>query len=339
MKKTTWVIILSMITHFAIDATTVSSLMKLEAEGWLIGLSVLLYDALAFATQPLFGLFADRKKVRIYLLCGGLLVAGITAIAIPNAYLVAILSGFANAAVHIGGFHLMYESSSDKIAPLGLFVSTGSLGLGMGTLFPSASLYYAILALGLCVLFFFLPIVKESPEQAPLSQEPFKRVLIFPMILVLVSVFLRGFEGTLASGTYSKTIFQSLFVYIAIFAGKAGGGILADHLGILKTVLCFFLPSMIGLIWFRDVEIIYLISLALFNISMPVCLYLAIRFIRSLPSFAFGMTAAFLLLGTFGAWAIQPYGTARTVLIAVSSVLSVTALLYAFQLTKKGGIL
>lgn len=337
MKKTTWGIILAMITHFAIDATTVSSLMKLDADGWLIGLSVLLYDALAFGTQPLFGLLSDQKKVRIYLLCGGLFLAGITAILVPNAYLVAILSGFANAAVHIGGFHLTYESSEDKITPLGLFVSTGSLGLGLGTLFPDAFLVYAILSLGLAVLFLFLPVVKEAAEPNKTTQIPFQPVLIIPLILVLASVFLRGLEGTMASGSYSKTIVQSLFVYLAIFAGKAGGGIIADSIGIWKTVWFFFLPSMVGLIWFRNSEIIYLISLALFNVSMPICLYLAIRSIKSLPAFAFGLTAATLLLGTFSAWFIEPGEEIKKVLIALSSILSVTCLLFAMKMMRKGG--
>jgi len=335
VKRSTGIILLAMLSHFAVDATTVAAMVRTESDMWTIGVAILLYDALAFATQPLFGLFADRRRASRFLLAGGLILAGMGSILFQNALVIAIVCGFGNAAAHIGGFGVMFPHTEKKIAPLGLFVSAGALGLGVGTLFSTNHLYYAILSLALGILVLLLKLKAPAETETEQRGSTEKPVLIIPLIAVLLGVFLRGFTGTLASGEYSKTTLQGLFVYFAIFAGKAVGGFLADSLGLHKTVLFFFLPSVVGLLWFRGTEWIFLLSIGLFNISMPLCLALAIRLLRRLPAFAFGVTAALLMIGTFFALFVSPIGLVKNILIVLSALFSAGFMIYAIQMLKK----
>jgi len=335
VKRSTGTILLSMLSHFVVDATTVAALVRTESDAVYIATAILLYDALAFATQPLFGLFADQRRVSRFLLASGLILAGMGSILFQNALVIAILCGFGNAAAHIGGFGVMFPHTEKKIAPLGLFVSAGALGLGVGTLFSPNHLYYAMLALALGIILLFVKLKAPAENETKRNRSVEKPILIIPLIAVLLSVFLRGFTGTLASGEYSKTTLQALFIYFAIFAGKAAGGFLADILGLHKTVLFFFLPAVIGLLWFRSKEWIFLLSIGLFNISMPLCLALAIRLLRRLPVFAFGLTAALLMIGTFFALVVSPIGLVKNILIGLSALLSAGFMLYAIHMLKK----
>lgn len=335
MKRSTGTILLSMLLHFAVDATTVAAMVRRESDAVYIGTAILLYDALAFATQPLFGLLTDQRRVSRFLLAGGLILAAMGSILFRNALVIAMVCGFGNAAAHIGGFGVMFPHTEKKIAPLGLFVSAGALGLGCGTLFSTYHVYYAILALALGILLLFLKLKAPAETETKQRGATDQPILLIPLFAVLLSVFLRGFTGTLASGEYSKTTLQALFVYFAIFAGKALGGLIADRFGMQKTVLFFFLPSVVGLLWFRGTEWIFLLSIGLFNISMPLCLFLSIRLMRKLPGFAFGLTAALLMIGTFFALFVSPIGLVKNILIVLSALFSAGFMLYAIHMLKK----
>jgi FSR family fosmidomycin resistance protein-like MFS transporter len=335
VKKSTKALLWAMLAHFAVDATTVAALLRTESNGLYIGFAILLYDALAFAVQPLFGLIVDRKTGSKVALAGGLILAGAGSILLRSPILIAIVCGLGNAFAHVGGFGLMFTHQPNKIAPLGLFVSTGSLGLGVGTLFSSFHLYYAILAIGIGIFLIinrFNASVKNETKPILSWDKP---ILIVPLVIVLLSVFLRGFAGTLASAEYSKTTLQAFFIYFAVFAGKALGGWIADTIGMQKTVLFFLLPAAVGLFGFRDTEWIYLLSLALFNISMPICLALTITLLRKLPAFAFGLTAALLMVGTFFALVSQSFGLPKDLLIVTSAILSAVGILYTLDRLKK----
>jgi len=288
-------IILMMFIHLLIDGISVSALYVIGVDMENFVLAVISYDILAFALQPLIGILVDIKKIEKQLIIVGLILAIFVSYLDIPLLIVATFIGIANAMVHVGGFSVTYQSSNNKMGPLGLFVSTGSIGLGIGVLFPESRLIFFILSIFavFLVMFFYKKIAYEEED---ISNKKYK-YSVLPIILVLIVVLLRGFGGAISSPGYTTSQISRLTLYIALFIGKATGGLIADKIGITKTIIFGFVPSMIGFVFFPHIEIIYIISLALFNLTMALTLFLAIRLIKPYASFAFGLTAALLLLG------------------------------------------
>jgi len=288
-------ILLMMWIHLLIDGISVSTIFVLGGNLGTFALAVISYDVLAFALQPLIGIIVDIKKIEKQLIVIGLLLAIIVSYLPIPLLAVAIVIGIANAMVHVGGFSVTYQSSNNKMGPLGLFVSTGSIGLGLGVLFPQLRLAFfilSILSVGL-VIFFYKKIQFEGNSKSQIKYE----FDVFPIILVLLVVLLRGFGGSILPPLYVTTTVSSFTLYIAMFIGKAAGGLIADKIGITKTILFGFVPSIVGFVLFPSFQVPYVLSLILFNFTMALTLYLTIRSLKYFASFAFGWTAALLFFG------------------------------------------
>ena len=114
------------------------------------------YNVLAFLTQPLTGLLADRMRERHWMLLAAvvlMLVAVMTVtFGLPFAgYLAPVLLGIGNSLFHVwGGKQVVLKAGNDMRA-MGLFVSTGAFGLAVAMVFFSLSLLYIFL-LALCLL-------------------------------------------------------------------------------------------------------------------------------------------------------------------------------------------
>jgi FSR family fosmidomycin resistance protein-like MFS transporter len=317
-----------MFAHLVIDALCVSALLKQNLDPVVISMAIILYDCLAFALQPMLGLLTDIKNIDKQLLIVGLLIASVASLINPGVMILAMMLGIGNAMVHIGGFAIVNKETKNKIAPLGLFVSTGTLGLGMGTIFPSISVYFAIVGIIMAfwMIFFFQSKPQKKVSSDALLSETADKIELLPLMLIASVVFLRGFGGSIIPKGYLTNDAGLIMIYVAIFLGKALGGWLADRFGILKTTLIGFLPSMIGLFFFNYLESVYWFSLLLFNLTMPLTLYLAIQSIKRFPSFAFGLTAAFLFIGMFIAYGLKelmdiPKWTIFLIVIATSVII------------------
>ncbi|MBU0996555.1 MAG: hypothetical protein KKE16_00755 [Firmicutes bacterium] len=288
-------ILLMMWIHLLIDGISVSTIFILGGSAETIALAVIAYDVLAFALQPLIGILVDIKKIEKQFIILGLGMAVLVTYLPLPLLLVSILIGIANAMVHVGGFSITYQSSKDFMGPLGLFVSTGSIGLGLGLLFPQTRLLFfilSILSIGLVILLYKK--MQFEPIEAHKEKYQFD---VFPIILVLTVVLLRGFGGSILPPKYESTTISTMMIYIALFVGKAAGGLIADKIGINNTILFGFVPSFIGFVFFSNNQVLYLISVILFNFTMALTLYLTIRALKPFASFAFGLTAALLFFG------------------------------------------
>ena len=112
------------------------------------------YNVLAFLTQPLTGLLADRMRDRHWMLLAAvvLLLAAVMMVTfgLPFAgYLAPVLLGLGNSLFHVwGGKQVVLKAGNDMRA-LGLFVSTGAFGLAVAMVFFSLSLLYIFVGGGL----------------------------------------------------------------------------------------------------------------------------------------------------------------------------------------------
>jgi MFS family permease len=142
--------------HLLVDGVCASGVMiisrhlinDVEADGIIV-----LYDLLAFGTQPLTGRWMDSRGVHpfgfklamVLLICGALLCSLTTSIIRTAALVGTILLGMGNSFFHVYGGKYVAVVSHNDIRALGVFVSTGAVGLAIGIGFSSRMLLAAFL--------------------------------------------------------------------------------------------------------------------------------------------------------------------------------------------------
>ena len=165
---------LSSVQHFLVDGLCICSMFLLaEIYGECFGaygdrasmLAVLIYNVLAFMSQPLTGMLADRMERRHWLLIASSLLLTLSVACAsmiptlmaesPNVMregvgeglliVVAVLLGAGNSLFHVWGGKQVVIMTDNDIRALGVFVSTGVLGLAIGLICRSWALLYGLL--------------------------------------------------------------------------------------------------------------------------------------------------------------------------------------------------
>ena len=323
MSKNGRLIGISSAMHFLMDGLCICC-MYLLAPGFETGVvvgAVLTYNILAFMSQPLTGILADRLEQRHWLLLMSalLLTVAVAMVSLTGKVewmitLVAVVLGAGNSLFHVWGGKQTVVKMGNDIRALGVFVSTGALGLAVGAVFCSWVLLYGLLlafvvlavryvrwddtgGLALCA-----PQAAHSSASPPVSSS-FRVSSMTPVtiwtfvVLLMLCVCYRSFAGEVFSHGITKS--QSLILIIGAVAmlGKMAGGWLARWMGILPSVmvilagvaLCFLFRN--GFVW------VLLLGIFLMNCTMPITLYLANLLLPKHEGLAFGLLAAALIPG------------------------------------------
>lgn len=304
------------VLHFLVDGLCVCSLSLTAAYAsntYLLAL-FLIYNITAFMTQPLTGWWLDglRRKQAMLPLATGLLA---TAIVLQQAaalwwgfwpvptIAVAFLLGMGNSLFHVWGGKLTATLSGNDMRMLGVFVSSGVLGLTIGFLYASWWLLAGML------LFMLLGIVLLYRTQAAFAEvctppsHPFPRHtgwIWFWLFIILTFVLLRSFLGEVVPVGLDKTSGLLLLLAVTAMAGKAGGGWVAQRLGISHAIVACVGITAVCMMWRRsDVIPLLPIVLGMFaiNLTMPMTLHLANRLLPRHEGLSFGLLAAVLILG------------------------------------------
>lgn len=308
---------ISSVLHFLVDGLCICCLFLLAeiygdsfgAYGDRVSLgAILIYNMLAFLSQPLTGLLADRMSHRHWLLLwSALLLTMAVAVALLPfraewAFItVALLLGAGNSFFHVWGGKQTVVKTGNDIRALGVFVSTGALGLAVGFVFCSWALLYVLLLVfvGLSVLYVFMD---DGASQAVVdirSNYPWLTPLTICtlVVMLMLCVCYRSFAGEVFSSGITKT--QSLILVIGVVAmlGKMAGGWIVRWMGMLPSIivilagvaLCFLLRS--DFLW------VLLLGIFLMNCTMPITLYLANLLLPRREGLAFGLLAAALIPG------------------------------------------
>lgn len=268
---------------------------------------VLVYNFCAFALQMPFGAVLDllHAKDRKYIP----LIAASTGVVLTLAGAVihpAIL-GTGNALFHIGGGVGTIQEDERKGwrgRGLGVFVAPGALGLylGMQLVRNGAGMTW------LCGAGAFMAVVcgsmvygqRRSGMEAAAAGDPVQSGPLGGAILLAVCMFLvvvlRSYIGMSVSFPWKTTTFAAAVSTLAIVCGKAAGGFLAARLGLLKTALVSLSAAAV-LYLFSGFMPAGTAALFLFNMTMPLTLYLLIRKLPQLPGFSFGLLTFGLFLG------------------------------------------
>lgn len=265
------------------------------------------YNVLAFLTQPLTGLLADRMRDRHWMLLAAvvLLLAAVMMVTFGLSfagYLAPVLLGLGNSLFHVwGGKQVVLKAGNDMRA-LGLFVSTGAFGLAVAMVFFSLSLLYLFL-LALCLLAVAYLKLEQNDERVgdALQDTPWSsRVLQSRWLLLLVVVafvIFRSFMGESFTSAIVKDNMVVLLIGLTAMLGKMAGGWMARRIGILLT-LAVVLVVVLGCLLCRSSErYVMLTGLFAVNCTMPVTLYWANGLLKGREGLAFGLLAAALIPG------------------------------------------
>lgn len=290
---------------------------------------VLVYNFCAFALQMPFGAALDllhaKSGKQLSFAAAGMGVAFTLIGAVTHP----VILGIGNALFHIGGgVGTIHEDERKgwRGRGLGVFVAPGALGLylgmqlakngaGMEWLF-GAGLILAIICVGTACRLWCggkrlmaagLSAVDRVHTETTgdcgkgimadrVGQGIFSGGVISLAACMFLVVILRSYIGMTVTFPWKTTAFAAAISTLAIVFGKAAGGFAAAGFGFLKTAVVS-LSGAAFLYLFSGFMPAGAAALFLFNMTMPLTLYLLIRRLPQLPGFSFGFLTFGLFLG------------------------------------------
>lgn len=341
------------LAHFAVDMSCLYILFRgvetvyRSNEPYLmtIGIAFMIYNCLAFGLQMVFGSLAD-KHPRIEKAIG---VVGLAFMLLPLAiiwisesktasWIALILCALLNAAFHVGGGMDVLKKSNGKIAPSGIFVSSGALGVVLGTLYgknSNGALLPVTIVIAATILL-FLSSKKESNHVETEQKKAFdmlsKLGVAAITLCLFITVFIRSYAGIIWPIGFEKTGPLILLPAVSSCLGKALGGIIADRLGAKETAIVSLALSIVLLFLSQGSWLVTGVSILLFNMAMPITLCGLASAMPNHLGFAFGLSTFALLLGCI----TNSYGITNINPIYIITALGITAIiLIALSLRSK----
>ena len=284
------------------------------------------YNILAFVTQSPIGALIDKHNrpklflaISILSMIFGYVFSGVWFLAVT-------FIGIANSIFHVAGGKYITDKSGNDISHLGIFVSTGAIGLVLGQRYLSFELmpylFFALLIIsGLLVIF------SEDSETVDYPEKfEDKKLETFALLAIVGVVAIRSFVGKVVTPDF--TLSGHMFLVIAIFTalGKAAGGICSRIFGIKPTTLVSMLTAAICLTLGAGNPALFVFGIFAFNFSMPITLYYANILLKGNEGFAFGTLAAALTPGYFIAMSFT-YSTPMRVFTAMLCLISMLTII------------
>lgn len=276
-----------------------------------------------------------------------------------------IALGVGNALFHIGGgVNTIKEDENRRMkgAGMGIFVAPGAIGLFLGrTLSEFTTLTVEIRNVMICIcalliLAGFLRLQYEIRHCNFIKVESCRPDEIIPgvtkkhitskkreasklpsakghaILAVLVAVIgcfvvvaLRSYIGLEVTFPWKKGFVLPLIATLAVAGGKALGGIFAAKFGELKTIL-LSLGLAIFCFAFSKYAVFGILALLLFNMTMPVTLYILIKRLPLFSGLSFGLLTVGLFIGYFLHLTIPAQAIQDNILGVVGSGLSLVIL-------------
>lgn len=257
------------------------------------------YNILAFVTQSPIGMLIDRyNKPKAFLSVS--MVAMLLGYAFSDFWLLSVvLIGMSNSLFHVAGGKYVIDKSGNDISHLGIFVSTGAIGLVLGqrctSFAPIPYVFFAILiVVGILIIF------SEDSETKPyLEKYENYEASTIALLAVIAVVAIRSFVGKVVSPDFNLTGNMFLLVSLSTALGKAMGGVCSKLLGIKLTTYASMVIAALCLTLGVGNALVFLVGVFAFNFSMPITLYFANILLKGQEGFAFGTLAASLVPGYF----------------------------------------
>ncbi len=304
---------------------------------------VLMYDLIAFATQPFFGWLTDLLGRPRHVAGAGILLCLSGALLLPvDPYLSAVVAGIGNALFHLGGGVVSMSVRPGEAAGPGIFVGPGTLGLAFGIFngrFANAVPPWLLICLGTCLV---IPLFLPHPETVSKKNFPFRPdskalslgVGTAAAALLLISILLRSLVGHSSGHACQKTTAILFGLAAGGCFGKMCGGLLSDALGWMKvSVLALVIGGPLIALGGGN-PILIGIGSGLFQMTMPVSLVALSSLMPGRPAFAFGLNCLFFIGGALPVFfgVLKPYYAPHSFLIVTA--LAVAAVFFGLFLIK-----
>lgn len=294
------------VAHALVDASCAATVFYASAAGRvapsIAAAAVLVYNLLAFASQPLLGWsLTDATTARAWARVGGAVTATAFFVSqVPHGFWMAVvLAGLGNAVFHLGGGVVSLRLEPGRASLPGLFVAPGAAGLAIG-IWMGANQWAAWLpALALALTVPFLRVEPPSRAEHQATQSlPDVHPLALATGILFVVVAMRAFIGSGLALPWKAQPSLLWTLTAAVVAGKALGGILADRFGRVPIGVGALLLSAPLLIVGPLLAPLGIVGMLLFNMTMPVTLVALVDALPERPGFAFGLTCLALIVGS-----------------------------------------
>lgn len=199
-----------------------------------LSMLVLVYNVLAFGSQPLAGLLSDKYQLsKMYVYAG--VICAITGLLIfsVSPWVAIIMSGVGSSVFHVGGGSLAISSDDKTSGYIGLFSSPGVLGLALGGYISWLGHFPLLELLSLFILSAVIASLLKTPSPSTINQEqsfiPDKHDLI--MIAVLLAIAFRSAVWNIFQYISAGETAMLIPLALSAASGKMAGGFLADWFG------------------------------------------------------------------------------------------------------------
>lgn len=310
-----------------------------------LALGFLIYNALAFGLQPLFGYIYD-KVCKLPIAAIGCLFITVAVWLSNSPWLMLALLGVGNACFHIGGGADSLVRANGRVSRSGIFVSSGALGVALGSVagtnmwFGTAlagSMVPAALAglSGIAVLILCPDHIKKDYHAKSLKTANKSSSSLLVIGLCTLAIVIRSFVGATIPTDWAKTtdmLILMLMPSIAAFVGKIVGGFLADAFGAKFVSIVSLLLSALLLCLFSDIPLLCTIGIILFNVPMSVTLCGIASKMPQRPGLSFGLSTLAILAGVIPTYIFTTGGSAwYSVVMAALIVAAAFCIRYAIS--------
>lgn len=291
-------LIFSTILHMLVDLVCIMTLWSIENNNRLK--YTLIYIILAFGLQFIVGYYLDITKNK-WVGSVGVILVFLGSLFRFNKILSVILIGFGNAMFHSGSALLVIHESKGKVRDLGIFVSSGAIGVSLGYILDNL-----IVSVMLLIINLFWMIDLHRQEKIKYSNYNFElaiknKGISYIIIIVTIGIIIRSMGGG-SNNIYTLTGFTGIMLLgICACIGKFCGGILCDKFSAINVSI---VSLGIGIILFSLSNInsiknlCFLLGILCFNMIMPTTLGIIIDKLRGFECFGFGLTTLGLLVGS-----------------------------------------
>ena len=250
------------------------------------------------------GIIADKWNRNACMASLGCLLIVLSFVFHEQGLFAAVVLGTGNGCFHIGGGLEVLNESDRKMGLLGIFVSPGAFGIFFGTLIGKSGsanhlgilLALAVILFGISLLFLYLNFRQRRSLQSVNSDLEVdfsgKAGLLAACFLVVV---LRSHIGMILSYPWKTGALAFAAVCMVVF-GKALGGIISDKASVRKTVIVS-LGAATVLFLIGELPIAGLGAILLFNMTMPITLWIMAKLLPGAKGFAFGILTFALFIG------------------------------------------
>jgi hypothetical protein len=277
---------------------------------------IILYNALAFGSQWIAGMIADRYRLYTAFIPVSLIGAAV-ALSLPFPMGTVILIGLGNALYHVGAGSLVLCSSGGKATPAGIFIAPGAVGLMLGTITRGNALYLLPIAVGVLVAAVLaLALRYPVPNNNQPHGIPTGHAALATGLLVLV-VFFRSVIGTSLAFPWKILTVTPFVMAVAVFAGKILGGIVADRKGYWKAGVLPLAIAVILLPFGFTVPAVGIATALLVQMTTAVTLTRLYLLSPNRPGLVFGLTTLAILAGDLPLWGIGLFRTPAMLVLPV----------------------